>query len=60
MDKSYSYNIKSGDIKESDKYLYSSFSKIVNVIPSDLPTVIDIQSINLNKASLEVCEMNVI
>lgn len=60
LDKAYSYNIKSGDIKESDKYLYSSFSKQVNIIPSDLPTVIDIQSINLNKASLEVCEMNVI
>lgn len=59
LDKTYSYNVKSADIKESDKYVYSSFTKQVNVIPADLPTVIDIQSINLSKANLDVCEMDV-
>lgn len=53
----YSYKVKSWDIKESDKYIYSSFNKNINVIPASEPTIIDIQSINLDKINLEICEM---
>lgn len=60
LDKDYTYKIKSWDIKESDKYIYSSFNKDINVIPKDAPAIINIQSINLTKANIEICEMDAI
>lgn len=60
LDKDYSYNVKSWDIKESDKYIYSSFNKNINVIPSDQNVIIDIQSINVNKLNVEICELDAV
>ncbi|MBP8016944.1 hypothetical protein KAZ01_02955, partial [Candidatus Gracilibacteria bacterium] len=51
--------IKTGDIKNNDKYLYASFNKDMNVIPSNLPMVINLQSINIDNANVEVCEMDI-
>jgi len=55
----FSKPITSGALKETDKYLYSSLTKEVNVIPSQLPIVMNVQSININSAAIEVCEMGV-
>ena len=49
---------KTGDILDKDKYLYSSVSKDINVIPNNLPIVVNLETINLNKVELEVCEMD--
>lgn len=47
-----------GNILDKDKYLYSSVSKDVNIIPNNLPIVVNLQTINLDKIELEVCEMD--
>lgn len=47
------------EIKESDIYVYSSLSKYVNVIPKDLPIILNIQSINTNKAKFQLCETDI-
>ncbi len=51
-------NIKTWEIDIKDKYLYSSLNKDVNVIPSNIPIIINLQSINIAKANIEVCELN--
>ncbi|MDQ7022563.1 MAG: MG2 domain-containing protein [Candidatus Gracilibacteria bacterium] len=53
-----SKKIKTENIAEKDKYLYSSTSKSTNVIPDNLPIVINLKTINLDKVNLEVCEMD--
>ncbi|EKE29741.1 MAG: hypothetical protein ACD_2C00107G0001 [uncultured bacterium (gcode 4)] len=58
LDKDYSFKVKSWNLKEEDKYLYSSFIKPYNTFPKDAPNVINIQSINMDKADVEICEMN--
>lgn len=58
IDRTYSFNINSSDIKEKDIYLYSSFVKNVNVIPSNVDSIINIQSINADKMNFTVCEMD--
>ncbi len=39
-------------------YLYSSLNKPVQVIPNNLPIVLNLMSINTTSANVEVCEMN--
>lgn len=56
--KDYKFNVKSWWVSEIDKYIYSSFSKRINVIPDWVPAVINIQSVNIDKAKIEVCEMD--
>ncbi|MDD2908711.1 MAG: MG2 domain-containing protein [Candidatus Gracilibacteria bacterium] len=58
LNKDYSYKVKSGNVKDSDKYIYSSFSKQINVIPSEVDTIINIQSININKVNVNVYEVD--
>lgn len=46
----------SSDITEKDKYLYSSASKEINVIPSEAKIVLGLKSVNIASATVEVCE----
>lgn len=50
--------VETWNIKEEDKYLYSWNAKDLNVIPSNLPIVANIQTINLDSINLEICEMD--
>ena len=59
LEKPFMKSIISGDIKPTDKYLYTSLTKEVNVIPENLPIVMNLQSINATQATVEVCEMGV-
>lgn len=54
-----SKSIETKEIKDSDIYIYSSLSKYVNVIPKELPIILNIQSINTNKAKFEICETDI-
>lgn len=47
---------KTGDISEKDKYLYSSASKDINVLPSDAKIVLGLKSVNIESANIEACE----
>ncbi|MDD2486750.1 MAG: MG2 domain-containing protein [Candidatus Gracilibacteria bacterium] len=58
LGKDFIFNVTTGDIPMKDKYLYSSLSKDLNVIPSDLPIIVNLQSINLSKAKVQICEMD--
>ncbi|MEF2175972.1 MAG: MG2 domain-containing protein [Candidatus Absconditabacteria bacterium] len=51
--------IETKEIKDSDIYIYSSLSKYVNVIPKDLPIILNIQSINTQKAKFQLCEADI-
>lgn len=53
-----SYKVKSKDIEQKDKYIYSSFKKEINVIPDWLDPIINIQSINLDRINVDICQMN--
>jgi hypothetical protein len=52
------FNQTTSNILDKDKYLYSSVSKDINVIPNNLPIVINLQTINLDNVVLDVCEMD--
>ena len=58
LDTKFEIDWKTWNILEEDKYLYSSVAKDINVIPNDLPIIVNLQTINLDKVKLEVCEMN--
>ena len=58
LEKWYVKKIKTWNIEENDKYLYFWASKYINIIPNNLPIVINLKTINLDKVNLEVCEMN--
>ncbi|EKE28080.1 MAG: hypothetical protein ACD_3C00105G0018 [uncultured bacterium (gcode 4)] len=60
LQKDYTYKVKSWDIKQEDKYVYSSFQKQYNVFPKDVPNIINIQGVNLDKLDVEICEMDAI
>lgn len=60
LDKDYTYSVKSWKIKDEDKFVYTSFSKDINVIPKDQSTIIDIQTINLDKLNINICELDAI
>ncbi len=51
--------IVAGDIKDADKYVYSPVSKNINVIPSSLPIIANLQTINLNEVNIEICETDI-
>jgi len=54
----YSKKVITWDIKDTDKYIYSSVNNDLNVIPSNLPIVINVQTINLDQINLDVCELD--
>ena len=56
LEKSNTFKVRSWNIKSEDKYVYSSFTKTSNVIPSDLAQVIDLQTINTSTLDVEICE----
>lgn len=58
LGKDVSFQIKTGIIDPKDMYLYSSLSKPVQIIPNNLPIVMNFMSINITSANVEVCEMN--
>ena len=58
LDKQIVKEWKTWKILDKDKYLYSSVSKKINIIPNNLPIVVNLQTINLDKVELEVCEMD--
>lgn len=47
-----------GKIKDKDKFLYIGYPD-KNTIPSDVPLIVNIQSINTSKATIAVCAMDV-
>lgn len=59
LGKDVSFQIKTGDIDPKDIYIYSSLNKSVQVIPGDLPVVVNLLSINTTRANVEVCEMDI-
>ena len=56
--KDYSFKVKTGDIAQKDIYLYSSLNNPIQIIPNNLPIVLNLQSINAISANMEVCEMD--
>lgn len=54
----YSNIIKTWELKQKDKYVYSAFSNFANVFPSSSPVVLNFQTINLDKLYVDVCEMD--
>lgn len=58
LGKDVSFSIKTGNIDPKDIYLYSSLNKPVQIIPSNLPIVLNVLSVNTDRANVEVCEMD--
>lgn len=58
LEQDISKEVKTSQIKDIDKYLYSSLNKTYNVIPSNLPITLNLQSINLDSAYVQVCQMD--
>ncbi len=46
------------DIKEIDKYVYTTISKDVSVIPKASPIVFKTQTVNLDNITFDICEMD--
>lgn len=59
LEKDVSFSVKTGKIDAKDIYLYSSFTRAIQIIPSNLPVVLNILSINSDTANTEVCEMDI-
>lgn len=59
LGKNTSFQVKTGDIAQKDIYLYSSLNKPVQIIPNNLPIVLNLLSVNADNANVEVCEMDV-
>lgn len=53
-----SFSFTSVDIAPTDRLLYSSYSKDIEVIPSDLPIVMNLLTANLDSVTVDICEMN--
>ncbi len=51
-------NFETESLKDIDKYVYLSFNNDINVFPKHLPKVINIQSINTDKAKINICQMS--
>lgn len=58
LGKDVSFPVKTGNVDPKDIYLYSSLGKPVHIIPSNLPIVLNILSVNTDRANVEVCEMD--
>lgn len=58
LGKDISFKVKTGDIDKKDIYIYSSLGKPVQIIPSNLPIVLNLLSVNTDRANIEVCEMD--
>ena len=58
MKKDLTQTIKTQNLKEIDKYVYLGFTNNVNVFPMSVPMVFNIQTINMPKVWVDVCEMN--
>lgn len=51
-------SFSSPDVAEKDRYLYSNALREVNVIPSNVPIVVGMRSVNLDTLTMSVCETN--
>lgn len=58
LGKDVSFKVKTGNIDPKDIYLYSSLGKPVQIIPNNLPIVLNLLSVNTDRANVEVCEMD--
>ena len=58
LEKDTSFKVKTGNIADKDIYLYSSLDRQVQIIPSNLPIVLNMLSVNTTSANMEVCEMD--
>ncbi len=56
--KPFGSEVKTWDIQEQDKYLYISLNKEINLIPTKLPIVVNLQTINLDNIDVEICELD--
>ncbi len=54
----FSIKAKTWDIKDWDKYLYVSLSKEINLIPKSLPIILNLQTVNEDNVTIDVCEMD--
>ncbi len=45
------------EIQDKDKYLYISLSKETNVIPSQIPITLNLQTINMDSVDVDVCQL---
>ncbi len=53
------FTTKTGPISPKDQYLYSSLDdNQTQVIPSTLPIILGLLSVNIESANIDVCEMN--
>lgn len=55
----FSKQVETQWLQEIDKYLYTSINKPVNVIPSNIPIILDLQTINLEEANIDICQMDI-
>jgi len=58
LSKPFETNFKTWNIQDKDKYLYIWLNKEINLIPTSLPLVVNLQTINLDNIDIEVCEMD--
>jgi len=52
------FNFKTGPTPLKDRYIYLGVSKDENVIPTGVPLRFDVQSINADKALMQVCTLD--
>lgn len=58
QNESFSRDLKTWNLKESDKFVYLSFVNEVAVFPKTVPVVLNIQTVNTPNVAVEVCQMD--
>lgn len=58
LSSTYSADVTTWEIQDKDKYLYISLNKETNLIPKNLPLVVNLQTINLDSIDVEVCKLD--
>lgn len=54
----YIENIKSWNLKDTDKFVYLAYNNDTNVYPKNVPVIANIQTINSKNLEVELCEMD--
>ncbi len=50
--------ITTGKLQEKDKYIYTQLNNFTNVFPTNVPMVLNLQTINTDTVYADICEMN--
>ena len=58
LERAFEKSVTVGAVGPEDKYLYTTASRDIQTIPSDLPVVVGLQSVNITSAKIEVCELD--